>query len=276
MMQLATSTGTTGDANAVSKEKVWYRSGGEVFAMVSMAFIDGGVAGCVNAHGLTDGIEGFYIGFNGTAFSTFSITGGVETAVATASWNGDKCDASATSRFTRAGTPEAIDHTKLNVWRIRFGWLGAAPIKYEVLSPDGEWITVHTLRQPNTSATPSLLYADLPMRSRVLKTSGATNVRANVACWGAGLTYDKKTLVGSATLGTTVSNAVTLPVIGLGALTVTLGTGTTGTAIFEASVDGASWVTHPSCWLLGAVGVADTLVTAAVTGRVPKPGEIGG
>lgn len=264
LMQLATSTATNGDARAASKEKTWYRSGGEIFAMWTQAFIDGGVAGCDQTIGLTDGAEGFYVGFGGATFNVYSITGSTPTAVPTASWNGDKCDASATSRFTRAGTPEAINHALLNVWRVRFGWLGAAPVRFEVLSPDGEWITVHTIRQPNSAATTSILYADLPIQARVLKTSGATNIRLNTACWGAGSTYDKRGLTSSATLGTAANSAVTVPVLGLGSLTLTVGATTTGTLIFEA-YDGFQWITHPGCWSIGAAGTSDTQITAAQT-----------
>lgn len=264
LAQLATSTATNGQASATSKEKVWYRSGGEVYAMWTQAFPDGGVAGCNATVGLTDGVNGFYAGYSGTTYNLYTINAGSETAIPAGSWNGDVCDGSAGSRFTRGGTPEAINHTLLNVWRVRFGWLGAAPIRFEVLSPDGEWVTVHTVRQPNTAATPSIANADLPIRATILKTSGATNVRLNTACWGAGTTYDKRGLVSSATLGTATNSAVSLPVLGVGALVLTFGVGTTGSAIFEA-YDGYAWITHPACWAIGAAGAADTQVTAAVT-----------
>ena len=272
LMQLATSTATTGEVKAVSVDRVYYRSGSEMYAVFSAAWLDGGAADSFQRVGLYDDNNGFYIGYEGTTFGVVIRSGGVDGAqTARASFNGDPLDGTSGSRFTRAGTPEAIDLTKLNVFRIRFGWLGAAPIKFEVLSPDGEWIVFHTVRQPNLSAAPSIQSVDLPITAHLDKTAGSTNLRLNCACWGAGSTYDKTDIVGTQTLGTAVNSAIVHNVQGVGTLQMYIGTTTTGTIAIEATIDGQNWLTHPSNYLLGDTGLTDTVVGTTVT---PTAGDV--
>jgi hypothetical protein len=265
LMRMSTGAGTTNDIKAVSLDNVMYRAGGEVFCLVTAAWLDGGVATSSQRIGLYDTNNGFFVGYEGTTFGITSRTGAADTQVAKASFNVDTLVGGATSRFTRAGTPEAINLALLNVFRIRFGWLGAAPIRFEVLSPDGEWVLFHVIKQPNSAATPSIQSVDLPITAHLVKTAGATDIRMNTACWGGGTTYDKVDVVGSNTLGTAANSAVKYVTQSIAMMQIRVGTSTTGTIIFEASVDGTNWVTHPACWLIGAAGVADTAVTAAVT-----------
>lgn len=187
-LQMASSTGTTGEIKNVSNEMVSYISGGEVYAMFSVAWLDGGQASCNQRIGLYDTNNGFFIGYEGTTFGVTVRTGASDTQTAKASFNVDTLTGAASSHFLRAGTPEAIDLTKLNVFRIRYGWLGSAQVKFEVLSPDNRWILFHVIRQPNLSATPHIAATDLPVTAHIVKTAGATNVRMNTACWAAGVT----------------------------------------------------------------------------------------
>lgn len=266
LVQFATSTATNGSAKGVSLDTVMYRSGGEIYALMTAAWIDGGAATSYQRIGLYDTNNGVYIGYENTTFGIVVRQGGVDgTQTAKTSFNIDTLVGAAGSKFTRAGTPEAIDLAKLNVFRIRFGWLGAAPIKFEVLSPDGEWVLFHVIRQPNNATTPHIYSTDLPITCDLAKTAGAGNLRLNTACWGAGVTYDKTDIVGSGTLGTAANSAVNYQTQGVAALQVRCGTSTTGTMIFEGTVDGTNWVTMPNVWLVGAAGAPDTPVSAAVT-----------
>lgn len=265
LMQLATGVGVTAEIKAVTLDVVTYRAGGEIYAMFTAAWLTGAVATSAQRIGLYDTSNGMFIGWENSTFGTTIRQNGVDTQTARASWNVDLLTGAAGSKFTRAGTPEAIDLTKLNLFRIRFGWLGAAPIKFEVASPDGEWVLFHIVRQPNLSATPHIYNPDLPITAHLVKTAGATNIRFNTACWGAGSTYDKIRMTNADTLGTVVNNVALLPAAGLGSVTVRVGTSTTGTIIFEGSVNGTDWITHSSCYLVGAAGSPDTPVTAAVT-----------
>ena len=266
-MQMATGTGTTNEIKAVTFDNVLYRAGGEIFCLVTAAWIDGGVAGCNQRIGLYDTNNGFFIGYEATSFGIVVRSGASDAAqVAKASFNVDTLVGGTGSKFTSGGSPVAIDLAKLNVFRIRFGWLGAAPIRFEVLSPDGDWVLFHKILQPNSSAAPSIQSTDLPVTAHLVKTSGASTVRMNTACWGAGVTYGHVDIVGSNTLAAAANSVVNYQTQGVGTMQIRVGTTPgSGTIIFEATVNGTTWITHPSCWLLAAAGSPNTPVTAAVT-----------
>lgn len=260
----ATSTGATGSVTAVSLDKTHYHSGGEIYAMWASAFLDGGVATSVQRVGLFDTSNGFFIGYENTSFGLTLRNNGVDTTTAQASFNVDTLTGGSTSQFTSNGTPVALDPTKLNVYRIRFGWLGSASVKFEILSPDGGWVLFNIIRVPNTSATPSIANADLPMTLQVTKTAGATDLNVNLTCWGAGIQYDSADYTQSSTLGTAVNSEVEYNISALGSGSVYIGTTATGTIIFEATIDGKTWFTHPQVYDAITVGV-DTLVDTSFT-----------
>lgn len=260
--QFSTSTGTTGSVTGVSLDKTHYHSGGEIYAMFAAAFLSGGVATSFQRLGLFDTNEGFYFGFENTTFGVTVRTGAVNTFIS--AFNTDLLNGGSTSKFTRAGVPEAIDFTKLNVFRIRFGWLGAAAVKFEVMSPDDEWVVFHIIRQPNLSATPHIANADLPMTLQMTKTAGSTNIQVNTTCWGAGIQYDDMDWTESSTIGTAVNSVIDYNITGLGSASVFIATTTTGTLIFEATVDGKTWFTHTGV-VDPNIGGTDLLVQAAFT-----------
>lgn len=184
-----TGTNATGSAIGESVYKCKYRPAHEQYCFFTAAFTTG-VANSVQRIGLFDTSNGFYIGYEGTSFGVSLRTGSADTFIARASWNGDPLDGSAGSKFTRGGTPEAINLTYSNLFRIRFAWLGSASITYEVFSPDGGWIVFHTIRIPNSQLNPSVQNPELPVRLEVTKTSGASDLSVYSACWAAGTTSD--------------------------------------------------------------------------------------
>jgi len=53
-----------------------------------------------------------------------------------------------------------FDPTKGNIYQIEFGYLGYASIKFSIYNPnDGSWVTVYTLKYPNSAEVPHL---DIP------------------------------------------------------------------------------------------------------------------
>lgn len=260
----STSTATTGSVKGVSLDTTHYHSGGEIYAMFAAAFPDGGQATSFQRIGLFDNSNGFYVGYENTNFGFTIRKGSSDTFTAKSSWNVDTLVGGATSRFTRNGAPEAIDLTKLNVFRIRFGWLGAAAVKLEVLSPDDEWVLVHIIRQPNLSDVPHIENADLPITLEATKTGGATNIRMFTTCWGAGIQYSHQDWKNTATLGTTVGNTVNYDIESLSAVTLYVSTSTTGTFDIEGTIDGKNWFRHPYVIDYNSAGQA-LLVQSSIT-----------
>lgn len=183
------STGTTASssARAVSVQNTTYRPLHEIYAAFTAAFLNPS-ANCQSRIGLFNANNGFAIGYDGLNFSVFVRNNGSESGIAQSAFNTDILQGQAGSKFTRNGIPEALNKTLSNLFRIRFAWLGSANILFEAFSPDGEWITFHNIRQPNTNYNPSITTPNLPMTLELVKTSGATNSSIATACWGAGTT----------------------------------------------------------------------------------------
>jgi hypothetical protein len=182
-----TSTAATANAKSVTTQNTSYRSGSEVFAVFTATFT-AGVANSFQRIGLYDTNNGFFIGYEGTSFGVTVRNNTSDTTTAKASFSEDVLTGAAGSAFTRDGTPEAIDLTKFNVFRIRFGWFGSAPPFFEVLSPDGNWVTFHKILQPNNATVASIENPDLPVTLHVDKSGAdATNIIMTSNCWGAGI-----------------------------------------------------------------------------------------
>jgi len=182
-----TGTNATGAAKGVSVYSCKYRPAHEQYCFFTAAFTTG-VADSYQRIGLYDTNNGFFIGYEGTSFGVTLRTGASDTTTARASWNGDPLDGSAGSLFTRGGNPEAINLTYSNLYRIRFAWLGSASIYFEVFSPDGNWVTFHTIKIPNSQLDPSIQNPELPITIDVKKFSGATDLSLYTACVASGTT----------------------------------------------------------------------------------------
>lgn len=205
MATFACTTSANSQAKGVTAETVRYSSGAEVYAMFTAAFTGTGSGTSYQRIGLYDTNDGIFIGDEGGTFKATVRKGTTDTGVAKGSFSVDTLVGGATSQFTRAGTPEAIDLTKLNVWKITFGWLGSAPIKFYVMAPDGHWVLFHEILQPNNAAVPSLENADLPITCDVNGGNSAAALSILTNCWGAGTTVDLKRIdstITDATLST--------------------------------------------------------------------------
>lgn len=145
--------------------------------------------------GIYDDNNGFFLGYQGNVFGFTARKAGVDTFTSLANAVGDPLNATFLSRFARTvnGLPrlEAFDATKKGVWRIRFGWLGSSVIHFELQAPTGEWMTVHTIEQPNLSAAPSIESPNLPWRVEVIKAAlDATNLTIGIGSMAFGVVQD--------------------------------------------------------------------------------------
>lgn len=187
----ATGTGTTATATGTSVGSVIYRPAHEQYAYFTAAFTTPTSANSNQRIGIYDTNNGFFIGYQGTTFGITKRTATVDTFTARASWNGDPLDGSANSEFTRNGTPEAINFTYSNLFRIRFAWLGSANILFDVFTPDGKWVNFHNIRQPNSALNPSITSPNLPLKIEALKSSAdSTDLIVYSACVAGGTTSD--------------------------------------------------------------------------------------
>jgi hypothetical protein len=209
MATFACTTTASSNAKGVTLQTNLYTGGSEVYSIFTAGFTGSGSGTSYQRIGLYDTNNGVFIGYEGGTFNVTIRKGASDTSTAKASFSVDTLTGAAGSLFTRNGTPEAIDLTKLNVWRIRFGWVGSAPIHFEVLSPDGRWVTFHTIKQPNLAALPSMNTADLPITCDVFGGNSSAALTIITNCWVAGVTTSQSPAKNQVAAQTTVSNSST-------------------------------------------------------------------
>lgn len=186
-----TGANTNGGVSAITNTIVTYRPHAEVYCAFTCIWTSGGLANSYQRIGIFDTNNGFFIGYEGATFGVTIRKGGVDTQTAQAAFNVDTLTGAVTSKYTRAGVPEAANFALDNLFRIRYGWLGAAPIIWEIFSPDGEWVVFNIQRHPNTVAVPTINNPDLPIHLELKKNgAGATVLDMYTACWAAGTSSD--------------------------------------------------------------------------------------
>ena len=138
----------------------------------------------------------FGAGTTGAAAAFAETTAGVasgETFVPQSSWNGDKLDGTGYSGST-------IDPTKFNVFQIGIQYLGAGSITFQVeIAPSGnnpEFVTVHTLRLPNTLTATSFGNPSFPFTMAAYSAGSTTDLILKVGSY-AGFIEGQKILQGN-------------------------------------------------------------------------------
>lgn len=114
--------------------------------------------------GLGDSVDGFFIGYKGTAFGAFIRRAGADDFTGSDQWLGDKVH---------------INPALGNVYQIRYQWLGFGFIRFYILdpiNPNNGFILVHTILYPNSTTVTSILNPTLPLFAEVLNSGNNTDV----------------------------------------------------------------------------------------------------
>ena len=239
----SSSTNANGQITAVTPSTIAYSAHFEVFSAMTASFTTPTGGASYQRIGIYNSTDGFSFGYNGTTFGLWTRYNSVDTFIAQASWNIDVLSGSAGSKFTLNGSPTALIQTNINLYRIRFGWLGIAPIVFEVLSPDGNFVIVHQTRYPGNQTTVSVTNPNMPLTLDIKKTSGnADNLVVTCGCWVAGVSTGGSPNISG--LGTITTNGafVSFPTAGHGSLVTTITGSWSGTLSFQFTVDGINWV----------------------------------
>lgn len=206
---LTTGTNVSGTAKLNTTGSIRYSPGREIYCTFTAAFTTPSHVNSYQRAGLYDANNGFFLGFEGTTFGVTRRSGAADTFVS--SLNGDPMDGTVLSIFTSGGTPVVWDKTKLNVYRIRFGWLGAGSVTFEILSPDDQWVVIHAIRYPNTAAVPSIRDPNLPITMDAAKAAAdAASLVISTSSWDAGTTESPHSFGPESVKGRTYVNAALL------------------------------------------------------------------
>jgi hypothetical protein len=154
MAVVASSTTTASSALFQSKQHAKYRPGLGGNSRFTALFSPPVVAteqyiGIMDATGSSAAFKnGYGIGYNGMTFGFHRWQNDLLITVAQGAWD-DPLDGTGASGMT-------LDHTKLNVWEIRYQYLGAGKIQLCVEDDStGDFIVVHTILYANNFTEPS-------------------------------------------------------------------------------------------------------------------------
>lgn len=181
-LRLQSTTNTAGSAIFRSRKIVRYRPGQGVTARFTAAFTTG-KADSTQIVGVGDTDNGYFFGYNGTAFGICHRNGGSDTWVPEASWNGT-----------------AVSWTKTNgrPLMIKYPFLGYGNIKFYVQDQiSSGWVLVHTIRYANTTATLQLTNPNMYFYAQSLNANNDSNMIVYVGSAGIFLS-GKRSFVGGA------------------------------------------------------------------------------
>lgn len=175
ILNVSSGAATSSKGQITSKNALEYHPGFGALARMTAIF-DTPVAGNEQIIGIGDDNDGFFFGYNGTAFGVMRRKGGSDTWVAQTAWNEDPFDGNGPSGVT-------LDTTKGNVYEIQFQWLGFGQIKFFIENPNtGNLVLAHSIRYSNANTSTSINNPTLPMLAASENTTNNTDVVLKVNC----------------------------------------------------------------------------------------------
>lgn len=190
MAVLSTGTTNTGYANLTTYSALQYVPAHDSVLTFSARFtaVTAGATAWIGAMAVpfpspatnTAATDAYAIGYNGTQFSLLHRSSlASEVIIPATSFNIDPLDGSGPSGIV-------LDGTKVNVFRIQYGWLGSAPAIFSIINTDGQWYKFHVLQNPNNTTAPALKQPMMQIRAEVNNNSlSTTSVSLHTACWDA-------------------------------------------------------------------------------------------
>ncbi len=168
MLQLSTSGGTGTTFATIASSLIASYDPGRGSNTIFSAVFNTGVANNFQIIGIGNAQDGFFFGYNGTAFGILHRRASIDTWVAQTSWNGDQVNGTGLSGFV-------LNPQTGNVYKIQYQWLGFGVIKFYVQrSVDGVWVLVHTIQYPNSNTIPSLRNGSLQTYASVYNNATGT------------------------------------------------------------------------------------------------------
>lgn len=166
LLTMSSGIQATGETTIQTIENVSYKAGRDI-EWIATARFDPPVANNSRRYGLYAEDNGVYIGYENLIFGVSVRKAGVSTFIPQSQWNTDKCDGTGKSGLN-------LNFSKINIYRITFGYLGVAPIFYQVYGGHKlGWITMHVYDIANTSESTHIDMPYLPIRASN-KNSGNT------------------------------------------------------------------------------------------------------
>lgn len=178
MAVLTTGAQVNSVATLVTKEYVKYRPGQGSLNRFTALFT-AGVAGSTQIAGaFGDGIDGLGFGYNGTSFGVLYRRNNVDTWIPQSTWNYD-------TMLGGTASGKTLVPTNLNVYQIKFQYLGGGNIFYYVLNDlSGRWVLVHMAKNAGNLTNPILRNPSMPIYLEARNTTNTSAVTIKTASVG--------------------------------------------------------------------------------------------
>lgn len=171
MAILTTGTQVNSVASLTTREYVKYRPGQGSMSRFTALFTTG-VAGSTQVAGVFgNGVDGLGFGYNGTSYGILYRHNGTDTWIPQAQWNMD-------TMLGGTLSGKVLVPTNLNVYQVKFQYLGGGNIFYYVLNDyTGRWVLVHMVKNAGNLTAPNLRNPSMPV---MLEARNTTNTSALV------------------------------------------------------------------------------------------------
>ena len=207
----STTAAATSSSLIQSLRRAKYRAGEGLISRFTAQFTAGAANSTQTAGMRNADIDGWFIGYNGTQFGIMYRRNGVDTWIAKSSFNLDKLDGTGVSGVN-------LDPTKLNIFQLSIGYLGARGCVFSVLSPiTGYWVNFHDYSFHNVlSSQTQSINPTMTFGIQAINTTNNTNIV--VRCGSVGVfIVGKRERIGSTygvnnfkSVATTDTNIVTV------------------------------------------------------------------
>lgn len=157
-----------------TKNRAKYQTGTGIVSRFTAVY-DTGTANSNQYVGIGDDNNGFFVGYQGTAFGLQVRREGAETTwVPITSFNVDVLDGSESN-----SNPSAININPQNgnVFQIKYQWLGFGAITFSVEDPEsGDFEPFHIIKYAGSATVPSIFLPTLPLSWEIENTSNTTAI----------------------------------------------------------------------------------------------------
>ena len=175
---LNTGVNVAGAVSIQSNDFVRYIPGFEMYCLFTFKFTQG-VADSTQYAGLFDVDNGFFLGYNGVNFVFTRRKAGVDTQ--------------RIIDITTVLEDGSFDPTKFNIYYIRYGFLGIAPIKLAIVKPEGGFAMVDVIEYPNMFDAIHTAQTYLPLRAEMTNAGNNTDLQGKSGSVSAGIVDGGKT-----------------------------------------------------------------------------------
>ena len=178
MAVLTTGTQVNSVATLVTRNYVKYRPGQGSMSRFTALFTTG-VTGSTQFAGPGGGsVDGIGFGYNGTSFGALYRHNGTDTWIPQSTWNYDTMLGGTTSG-------KILVPTNLNVYQVKFQYLGGGNIFYYVLNDfTGRWVLVHMVKNAGNLTAPNLRNPSMPVRFEARNTTNTSALTIKSASVG--------------------------------------------------------------------------------------------